>query len=760
MPAKRTPQNTQQVVAPVKRQRVSRACDQCRAAREKCDGIQPPCVSCASQNRLCTYNANPKKRGVQTGYIRSLELALALVFDRVPGAEETLDRLQVDGRDGRDGEKLYRIWRKSRTCKAIERSLTGDGTLKHHEEAPSPDVGWADHEDGPRNALVRRRSSQYSQPTADNEASTTMRSGHVDFESQLRQIVKPDTEGDRSPSSSFSKKPDVPSTNDLHILFLWAESMLDSSGSLPSSSLLDIMERYLEKFGSCSAPPFLAASMSVVRRTAAFANLPSDQQQRWDILAASIARTWSPSPAGASLGSSSLPQPGSTRIKLPPNHWRLLDVYWAYTHAWFPILEKQEILKTAHMYHAGGIMLSPTGPDTAPHAELWAAMALAAVQEAACRSLDGSAETPFQGPSITSTGNNDFVDHQQNTDGLLAPPQHIYNVARSLIPSEEGPFVIQHVRALLLLAWINLGKEKLTAAWIIMGLASRIAVAITPKDQQQTRPQQEQQQAIMMGSHILDILVSMARSGRPTWTPEGLRHDLHLSEDGLDEWERWTPCDGFGTTATTAHLLRSPAHSLSTFNQISDIFNIISRYLMATKDTCSVAPIQPGASIQGIAAQSTSAEPTPMLSEPVLATAFHSSPIAARPAVPSYQGESYQPISATYSSQVQHLPARALPDGSNTPQLQALGPTAQPSNDAFAVPSIASNVGGLAPTQQQWRNVPIFSNSAVPDYEALLDDLSSIDYGDRVDFDPQFMMNLGFAPGSDMTEILAREFGV
>jgi hypothetical protein len=47
------------------------------------------------------------------------------------------------------------------------------------------------------------------------------------------------------------------------------------------------------------------------------------------------------------------------------------------------------------------------------------------------------------------------------------------------------------------------------------------------------------------------------------------------------------------------------------------------------------------------------------------------------------------------------------------------------------------------------------------DYDALLDDLASIDYTDRVDADmePQFMANLGFAPGCDIPEILAREFG-
>jgi hypothetical protein len=45
------------------------------------------------------------------------------------------------------------------------------------------------------------------------------------------------------------------------------------------------------------------------------------------------------------------------------------------------------------------------------------------------------------------------------------------------------------------------------------------------------------------------------------------------------------------------------------------------------------------------------------------------------------------------------------------------------------------------------------------DYDALLDDLASIDCVDSVDMDPQFMANLGFAPGCDLTEILSHDFG-
>ncbi|KAJ5946446.1 hypothetical protein N7454_003285 [Penicillium verhagenii] len=76
-----------------KRQRVSRACDSCRSKKDKCDGVQPVCSTCASLCRPCTYKANPKKRGLPTGYIRSLELLWGLVFQKINGSEDVMRAL-------------------------------------------------------------------------------------------------------------------------------------------------------------------------------------------------------------------------------------------------------------------------------------------------------------------------------------------------------------------------------------------------------------------------------------------------------------------------------------------------------------------------------------------------------------------------------------------------------------------------------------------------------------------------------------------
>ncbi|KAF4997008.1 hypothetical protein FGRMN_4148 [Fusarium graminum] len=124
--------------APAKRQRVSLACDSCRTAREKCDGARPHCGTCAAQNRTCSYTPASRKRGVQTGYLRTIELSLAWLFEQVPGCEGALHNLltQNDGADGtrilatkdKAGHRLYRRWSKSRVHKDIGRLLSDEKT--------------------------------------------------------------------------------------------------------------------------------------------------------------------------------------------------------------------------------------------------------------------------------------------------------------------------------------------------------------------------------------------------------------------------------------------------------------------------------------------------------------------------------------------------------------------------------------------------------------------------------------------------------
>jgi hypothetical protein len=55
------------------RKRVSQACHQCRARKDKCDGQRPSCSACTSRGKSCSYDPGMRKRGLPEGYVRDLE---------------------------------------------------------------------------------------------------------------------------------------------------------------------------------------------------------------------------------------------------------------------------------------------------------------------------------------------------------------------------------------------------------------------------------------------------------------------------------------------------------------------------------------------------------------------------------------------------------------------------------------------------------------------------------------------------------------
>ncbi|KAF2724996.1 hypothetical protein K431DRAFT_281472 [Polychaeton citri CBS 116435] len=128
-------ENEQQNPRPAKRSRVTRACDQCRATREKCDGIRPTCGTCASQERECFWEEKPKRRGITPNYIRTLELTLAWIFDNfsecefllsnnLPASGSTCFRL-ISAQEADPAEALHQRWRNGVVARQIEQLLSG-----------------------------------------------------------------------------------------------------------------------------------------------------------------------------------------------------------------------------------------------------------------------------------------------------------------------------------------------------------------------------------------------------------------------------------------------------------------------------------------------------------------------------------------------------------------------------------------------------------------------------------------------------------
>ncbi|KAI8623248.1 hypothetical protein F5Y19DRAFT_459246 [Xylariaceae sp. FL1651] len=451
-----------------KRRRVSRACDQCRAAREKCDGIQPLCFPCASQNRSCSWEEPKKKRGVQTGYIRTLEVALGWIFDKFPESEEALHglltheggqgRLLLAGRDSTStGTRLYRRWRRSTVHTEIERVLSGSDTA-------------------------------YARSANDS------------------------TPGDESDE-------DVPERRDL-----------ESSPNIdPTAPLKNESER-----------------LSLPQRR------PQPHQD------SSASRAYTTNLPQESLAHSQPPPQRQDTCALPPNHWRLLDIYFSYTHVWFPILEKHEVLKTGYAYPDEGLHISRDASSSAGHAELWAALALASFQDTASKT-DQSVE------AVSSAS-------------ARMEPRAIYQIARNLIPLEHGVFEIRHINAILLLTLVNMACNDLKAAWILIGMASRIALSLRLHEASAST-QSRQSSHAYMGCCILDTLLSAQLTLLPHLRPGAAQIHLPRLDNDLDEWQPWMPCVGFGHPQQNGRPSRMPSHSVSSFGILHRIHVVLSRRL-------------------------------------------------------------------------------------------------------------------------------------------------------------------------------------
>ncbi|KAI4636138.1 hypothetical protein J4E83_001092 [Alternaria metachromatica] len=154
---------------PVKRFRVSRACDQCRNAREKCDANQPSCSPCLDAKRTCTYTSNPKKRGLQPGYIRSLEMTLAFIFQQHAEIETSVheqlaqENTVLLARGTKDSNRLHKSWTKSRFCRDVTKALSGEQIGASEDRPPSSDEdSEVDTEDATLLQMTPKAQSQHS----------------------------------------------------------------------------------------------------------------------------------------------------------------------------------------------------------------------------------------------------------------------------------------------------------------------------------------------------------------------------------------------------------------------------------------------------------------------------------------------------------------------------------------------------------------------------------------------------------------------
>lgn len=138
---------------PRKRQRVTQACHRCRCKKYKCDSERPSCSTCRSSNSECTYGTVAKRRGLQSGYVRAVEILWGLILKKVNGSQTVINYLLGDlhniinsGSNDADtngnvvhrADDLLECWKNSGVPSAIEMML--DGTFTGNQAGVSADI--------------------------------------------------------------------------------------------------------------------------------------------------------------------------------------------------------------------------------------------------------------------------------------------------------------------------------------------------------------------------------------------------------------------------------------------------------------------------------------------------------------------------------------------------------------------------------------------------------------------------------------------
>lgn len=513
---------------------------------------------------------------------------------------------------------------------------------------------------------------------------------------------------------------------------------------------------------------------------------------------------------------SSCTSPSAAVVSLPPNSWHLLDIYFACTQSWLPICEKHDIMRVSYSYPETGLRLSMKDlPSPGDHAELWSVLAVGAYQAKS--------------------------DRQESETFLDA--DCFYDIARELIPTESGPFATSHVRALLNLAVVNIGRTDAKAAWVLVGFASRI-LALLEQSDQTPNPRWKH---LLASCFLLDGLLSLQLRRRPYYQSSNIAKIEKIDEDGLEEWQPWRQ-PWTSPLSPSMPPPMTPVFGLSSFNNllgIADVSNMAHSERLVQNgvppqqlilrleswktslpskfdyinNECKQTPVNPPALLLQLTHLCTlfALVPSPAYVHRILdlLERYHDQlgPAAIPPVVlclleNMQMSNSYGSIEqrqqlrldritadiahpwapvnreapaitpATVASQARpsfsgyqmptpesiQVPVNAFTPLTNRPSssrqrattslLEDLLPDINPATSTSRPGGLHSF--GLPPLENDFRRPPLQHRTSAPshDLETFFDELASLDGAERVDNQPQFMQNLGFAPDANMADFL------
>ncbi|PHH70826.1 hypothetical protein CDD80_5707 [Ophiocordyceps camponoti-rufipedis] len=166
-------------IPPRKRSKVSRACDECRRKKIKCDAQSDsgdnPCSSCARSSIRCLFSRVPQKRGPSKGYIKELADRIHSIENKLESegnlTQDDIDKLFASDRprshdQGTPGDELSRKRPYSSISTAdVNTPVTARQAPWGSEPRPSTSSEGFPHEGYANSALAPQPSAMKPEPT-------------------------------------------------------------------------------------------------------------------------------------------------------------------------------------------------------------------------------------------------------------------------------------------------------------------------------------------------------------------------------------------------------------------------------------------------------------------------------------------------------------------------------------------------------------------------------------------------------------------
>jgi hypothetical protein len=546
------------------------------------------------------------------------------------------------------------------------------------------------------------------------------------------------------------------------------------------------------------------------RRPAALPPLLSPGDSTPGVLHPLISTSPLASPATNTLQHVSYSNPQMTHATtLPADSWRLLDIYSAYTQSWLPICEKHDLMRVSYAYPEAGLVLS-NRPDSGDHAELWSALAVGAHQVRL--DIVGKEDSPNV-ESMVETARG-LIPRESGSFGI-GHVKALLNLA--LIPIGQGKLDVAWLlvgSASKLTTLLQRGQQVHSPRWrhIVAGcflIESLLAIclqgrpclrradfaALEEDGLEEWQPwagplaslpvaPPSRTPVLSLSSfnqflNLTDILASTTAnsesSAQPSFRLSSWVASLPAKFDYLIDKRKATPLNPPALMLQSMHICTQFVLVPSSVH-VSSLVNLLER----SRRQLGIAALPPLIlcvleHVQMDLAYNTVEQYVQVRMREIVAdikrawiTASLASPAGAHRNAHAQATPSSGVVQSRFPDRAQmSAPAITAPrDGlsirhhrATTSLLEDLLPDMNPATPSIHLQA-APQTFGLAPldTANQPPSLNPSNMTVSPDLETFFDELASLDGTEKMDNQPQFMQNLGFAPDASMADFLARDF--